>query len=156
MTLLRHAYTTDIDTTVSDLKTVFTESMAAQSKMLETFMQTSHRQQQQLMEATQSQQATTNQLLQTLSSLMASMVPGANSPATTGSHPPSQSSAPSSDTAMQNTRPAPSDSPVDSHKDSSPPASDTDMSNAENHQDQDPDDPDAATPLLDPDPGRRS
>ena len=170
VTQARSAYTTDIDTTVSDLKTVFTESMAAQSKMLETFMQTSHRQQQQLMEATQSQQATTNQLLQTLSSLMASMVPGANSPATTGSHPPSQSSAPSSDTAMQNTvplssaqstrspnkRPAPSDSPVDSHKDSSPPASDTDMSNAENHQDQDPDDPDAATPLLDPDPGRRS
>jgi hypothetical protein len=79
--------------------------MVAQSKMLETFMQTSQRQQQQLMEATQSQQATTNQLLQTLSSLMASMVPGANSPATAGSHPPSQSSATSSDTAMQNTAP---------------------------------------------------
>jgi hypothetical protein len=98
------------------------------------------------------------------------MVPGANSPATTGSHPPSQPSAISSDTAMQNTaplssaqstkspnkRPAPSDSPLYSYKDSSPQASDTDMPNAKNHQDQDPDDPDAASPLLDPDPGRHS
>jgi hypothetical protein len=56
-------------------------------------------------------------------------------------------------TKSPNKRPAPSDSPVDSHKDPSPQALDTDMSNAENHQDQDPDNPDAATPLLDPDPG---
>jgi peroxiredoxin len=55
--------------------------------MLKTYMQTSQQQQQQLMEATQSQQqATTDQLLQTLSSLVASMVPGAIPPATAGSH----------------------------------------------------------------------
>jgi hypothetical protein len=69
------AYTTDIDTTVSDLKTVFTESMAAQSQMLQQFMATSQQQQQQLMVANQTQQASTNQLLQHISSLMAHLVP---------------------------------------------------------------------------------
>ena len=70
-TQARSTYTTDI--TVSDLKTVFTESMAAQSKMLESFIQPSQQQlqssqqqqqqsqqqhqQQQLMEATRLQHA---------------------------------------------------------------------------------------------------
>jgi hypothetical protein len=70
----RSAYTTDVDTTVSDLKTVFTESMAAQSKMLQQFMHNSQQQQQQLMVAHQSQQASTNQILQHLSSLVSTMV----------------------------------------------------------------------------------
>ena len=47
----RSAYTTDVDTTVSNLKNVFTESMAAQSAMLQQFMQNSQQQQQQLMVA---------------------------------------------------------------------------------------------------------
>jgi hypothetical protein len=76
-TQARSAYTTDIDTTVSELKTVVTESIAAQSKMLQQFMQNSQAQQQQLLSATQSQQATTNQLLLHLSNIMAALVPGA-------------------------------------------------------------------------------
>jgi hypothetical protein len=79
----RSAYTTDVDTTVSDLKTVFTESMAAQSKMLQQFMENSQQQQLQLMAAHQSQQASTNQILHHISSLMSSMVSGANPPLST-------------------------------------------------------------------------
>jgi hypothetical protein len=70
------SYTTDLDTTVSELKTVVTESIAAQSQMLQQFIQTSQQQQQQLLAATQSQQATTNQLLHHMSSLMATLVSG--------------------------------------------------------------------------------
>jgi hypothetical protein len=73
-TQARSAYTNDIETTVSELKTVVTESIAAQSRMLQQFMHTSQQQQQQLMESTQIQQATTNQLLQHLSSIMAHLV----------------------------------------------------------------------------------
>jgi hypothetical protein len=73
----RSVYTTDVDTTVSDLKTVFTESMAAQSKMLQQFMVNSQQQQQQLMVAHQSQQASTTQILHQISSLMSTMVSGA-------------------------------------------------------------------------------
>jgi hypothetical protein len=76
------AYTTDIDTTVSDLKTVFTESMATQSKMLQQFMATSQQQQQQLMVANQTQQASTNQILQHILSLMAHLVPPPTPPPT--------------------------------------------------------------------------
>lgn len=79
-TQARSAYTTDIDTTVSELKTVVTESIAAQSKMLQQFMQNSQAQQQQLLSATQSQQATTNQLLLHMSNIMAALVPGSTPP----------------------------------------------------------------------------
>jgi hypothetical protein len=90
-TQARSAYTTDIDTTVSELKTVVTESIAAQSKMLQQFMQTSQAQQQQLLSATQSQQATTNQLLLHMSNIMAALVPGSSliHPGIPASHPPS-------------------------------------------------------------------
>ena len=165
VTQARSAYTTDVDTTVSDLKTVFTESMAAQSKMLQTFMQTSQQQQQQLMEATQTQQANTNQLLQHLSSIMASLVPGAISSAQSGSHPPLQSSETSSDTDMQtvpnlsslaikspNKRPAPADSP--SGRQTTQP--DITMHHAQTNQNPDQADPNAAAPMLDPDPNRTS
>jgi hypothetical protein len=73
-TQARSAYTNDIETTVSELKTVVTESIAAQSRILQQFMHTSQQQQKQLMESTQVQQATTNQLLQHLSSIMAHLV----------------------------------------------------------------------------------
>jgi hypothetical protein len=87
----RSPYTNDVDTTVSDLKTVFTESMAAQSAMLQTFMQHSQQQQQQLMAAHQSQQASTNQILHHISSLMSTMVSGPN-PTTKNPTPPIPSS----------------------------------------------------------------
>jgi hypothetical protein len=92
-TQARSTYTTDIDTTVSELKTVVTESIAAQSKMLQQFMQNSQAQQQQLLSATQSQQATTNQLLLHMSNIMAALVPGATPllPSTL-LHPPQHSS----------------------------------------------------------------
>jgi hypothetical protein len=85
----RSVSTTDVDTTVSDLKTVFTESMAAQSKMLQQFMENSQQQQQQLMAAHQSQQASTTQILHQISSLMSTMVSGAIPSVPTGNPNPS-------------------------------------------------------------------
>jgi hypothetical protein len=157
------AYTTDIDTTVSDLKTVFTESMAAQSKMLQQFMATSQQQQQQLMVANQNQQASTNQLLQHISSLMAHLVPATTPPPT---YPPdnptpatasqvNQSPLFSSKTKLQQTpkkRPAYPDHHPDSHRGSTPLDSDTQIW----HSDHDSTgETSTALPLLDPDPSRR-
>lgn len=184
----RSNYTTDNETTVSDLKTVFTETMAAQSQMLQTFIQSSQQQQdatnrrlQNQQDASdkrlQTQQDTTNKLLQTLTGLLSALVPpmapaGSRPPAV--SYPPSQAAEPAStsyasqtsapylpasktnSTKSPNKRPAPSDSPRSRLKPSVPHPSDTYMPNAENQSDQDPQDPDAATPLLDPDPGRFS
>jgi hypothetical protein len=149
----RSAYTTDVDTTVSDLKTVFTESMAAQSKMLQQFMQNSQQQQQQLMVAQQSQQASTNQILNHLSSLVSTMVSGTVQPPTGIPSPPIPSSvnvstaAPIPSTphpATQATnasttsshksphkRPAPIDSQQDRRRGNTPHDSDTAMSNAD-------------------------
>jgi len=165
-TQARSAYTTDVDTTVSDLKTVFTESMAAQSKMLQQFMATSQQQQQQLMQAHQSQQASTNQILHHISSLMSTMVSGSPSPAAAGTPPPpipstvnvkSTNATTTSQASIQtptsqkspNKRPAPNAPEPPRRRDPSTSDSDTAMSNT-NHPPTT--DPNAAAPLLDPDP----
>jgi hypothetical protein len=150
----RSAYTTDVDTTVSDLKTVFTESMAAQSKMLQQFMHNSQQQQQQLMVAHQTQQASTNQILHHLSSLVSTMVSGVAPPQTgipsppipssvnvsTGAatipptpHPVTHSPNVSATTPQKSPhkRPAPPDSQPDRRRGTTPHDSDTTMSNAD-------------------------
>jgi hypothetical protein len=163
----RSAYTTDVDTTVSDLKTVFTESMAAQSKMLQQFMANSQQQQQQLMQAHQSQQASTNQILHHLSSLMSTMVSGTPSPHAGAPPPPIPSTvnvtspnAPSNSQTSTHTpsshkspnkRPAPPDSAPIRRREASSHDSDTTMSNTNHPSTLD---PNAAAPLLDPDPMR--
>jgi type II secretory pathway pseudopilin PulG len=161
----RSPYTTDADTTVSDLKTVFTESMAAQSKMLQQFMANSQQQQQQLMQAHQSQQASTNQILHHISSLMSTMVSGGASIPPSGAPPPPIPStvnvkSPNATTAQDslktppshkspNKRTAPTASEPTRRRDlSSSHDSDTTMSNTENPSTID---TNAAAPVLDPD-----
>jgi hypothetical protein len=182
------SYTTDLDTTVSELKTVVTESIAAQSQMLQQFIQTSQQQQQQILAATQSQQATTNQLLQHMSSLMATMVSGHPSPHTmppspqpTPPHsstertqassrvpdspvtpsitvfalqttPPIKTASHTSSNTSPNKRPAPQDDSSDRRRGPSPQDTDTCMQITDSDP-EDPADPTAAHPMLDPDPG---
>jgi hypothetical protein len=155
----RSLYTTDLDTTVSELKTVFTESIAAQSQMLQQFMQTSQQQHQMLLQATQSQQATTNQLLQHMSSIMATMV-ASNSPsdspqAPLPTNPPTVSNITPQATAFQpktsshhspNKRTAPPLAP-DRRRGRTP--QDSDITMQDQYQIVD---PNAAAPILDPDP----
>jgi hypothetical protein len=164
-TQTRSLYTTDLDTTVSELKTVFTESIAAQSQMLQQFMQTSQQQQQMLLQATQSQQATTNQLLQHMSSIMATLVSGASPDTPQASAPVHPSSSTDTPTVPPTTftAAAPPQPPLHSspNKRTAPPLSpdrrrghtpqDTDTTMQDQHPTTD---PNAAAPLLDPDPPR--
>jgi hypothetical protein len=168
-TQARSAYTNDIDTTVSELKTVFTESMAAQSHMLQQFIQTSQQQQQQLLATTQSQQASTNQLLQHLSSLVATLVPRvlpptppmppSDPPTPSAANQPHQSENPTITAptepprALKTTpkkRPAHPDHSPDRRRGTIPQDSDTNMSHSEHDSEGD---ANSASPMLDPDPG---
>jgi hypothetical protein len=173
-TQARSAYTTDVNTTVSDLKTVFTESMAAQSQMLQQFMANSQQQQQQLMEAHQSQQASTNQILNHISSLMSTMVSSTSQPAPAHAPtPPIPSSVNVRSLESPTTNPAPTIASIPSFpgtsssqkspnkrpptelqnprtRASTPQDSDTTMSIADSNPPSH--DPNAPTPMVDPDP----